>query len=106
MPLLRPLIGKLVHHSRNSTCEALLRLAGRLVALRFGHDAGEALQHGRELCLKLFLTEDLLGVVYEVRDCRPVLAGIGAVQARDGLHGGDLGELLVHVDGLRKMGLP
>ena len=41
--------------------------------------------------------EDFLGVVHEIQHVGRVLAGVGAVQAGEGLHGLDAGQPLVHV---------
>ena len=46
--------------------------------------------------------EDLLGIVHEVHDVCGVLPRMGAVKARQGLHGRDAREALVHIHAAKK----
>ncbi|EXI77156.1 MAG: hypothetical protein AW10_03972 [Candidatus Accumulibacter appositus] len=41
--------------------------------------------------------EDFLGVIHEIQDVGRVLAGVGAVETGEGLHGLDAGQSLIHV---------
>ena len=55
--------------------------------------------HVRVRIVHLKVVLDAGRCVLEVHDHGRGLAGVGAVQAREGLHGGDAGQFLVHVHG-------